>query len=154
MLILFSLISFIQQRGLLVTTLVSSLRVTISDDRPQWFILVELLSRIWHAVAFRCRCACIHPGHPTSRTHDRSMTTSTVKGKRKKRGREWSSWTGIQARVVLQLGSVYNSADYISAREWSRHCWWSRESSRTMNLSIVRLGSRTSLPLTRVEQSR
>lgn len=52
---------------------------------------------------------------------DRS-TTGTVEEKKEEARPDWSPREGMHARAMLQLGSVYNSADYISDRELSRHC--------------------------------
>jgi len=55
---------------------------------------------------------------------------------------------------MLQLGSVYNSVDYIPDRGSNDHgiVVTIQENSRTMNLSIIGLGSRINLPLMRVEK--
>jgi len=73
--LIFSLILiFVQHRRSLVSIVVTSyVTIAPNDNRLQWFTLVEPLLHIRYAVAFRCRCACIHPGHSTSmRTHDHS----------------------------------------------------------------------------------
>jgi len=79
---------------------------------------------------------------------------ASSKERRRKRGWETGLLEKGCARAMLQLGSVYNSADYIPDRGSNDHgiVVTIQENSRTMNLSIIGLGSRINLPLMRVEK--
>jgi len=61
-----------------------------------WFALMKPRTR--YAVAFRCRCACIHPGHPG---YDCSMI-SIIEG-RKEAGLKLVSSRGRDIYAMLQL---------------------------------------------------